>query len=924
MSSLSKKPSKKRPTKRSCTNKRADPASSTLPDGPVLGPVSVHVVQSCSHLPSSDHSPASEEGEAQAGSTPRVEAVASLGLEGASGPISISDDDNWPISYPSHTVIRSKIDSKLNCVLPDVVEINGTSYALRGTAWGFLSSDSKQYICRFCFASLSEKDPNLALLSHILGHRYYRRDRMLCRSKTSFQKCQQASQVASRQADADIGLLLRPLPVPPPIQLTLPSLSSSSQTSSLPQASVALRGQPQLSFMTTPMLLTRAILFVADTCTPFSVFDAPSFQNYVAAAIEMAKKPKFQLPRAHHVRNHIDEVHKQLLTELSQRLCERQGMLHVSIDSCTFNSTKCMYNVLLSDPDTEWHLGHLSLPAIARKDSQAHCNLFKEALHLVDQHSFKSTTPSEPPPPLLPLPSDLSQENSLFSLFASPTPSLSSVSEDMATESSFLNHPVATLTVDGAPVNVSALKLLREKIPDVVGLVCTVHGLNLLMGHLVGKTPWMKKTLKEAKKVIKFFKNRQRPRDILRKVHDRSLKLPPKTRFCYSLLALQSLSAATQALMLLACASITVPDQRSQIQTEWIKYRDSLTGKDEMRFTTVHSLIREDDFYVRLDALIKILLPIYSLLRVFDRACLGGCGWVFCAILHLRHVLIDAVTSDSQAARRSSSDTTTALELINKRIEYLATEPIVLAFFLNPPAVFQTPPHLFDGLFVKPNSLASPAQHAMKLANNFLNGFSSNRPPLLQSKIKEEFGKYLDLCHSLRSKWGPEQESYLDLHFPHLSSIRKRLISSPAVSSVSERSFSTTRRIETPVRNRIDPSITEKLTFININMRPKTPKTPIGWEDIKHAINNDSDRSRLNVDIDELRDDDDPLPPSPSIETSGDDHLPSAVEGDQQLFQQTQASTSNVQPVGDSSSPDSPNALTCSYDLQSSQDDCQP
>ncbi len=67
------------------------------------------------------------------------------------------------------------------------------------------------------------------------------------------------------------------------------------------------------------------------------------------------------------------------------------------------------------------------------------------------------------------------------------------------------------------------------------------------------------------------------------------------------------------------------------------------------------------------------------------------------------------------------------------------------------------------------------------------------------------------------------------------------------MSSPSERSFSTTRRIEKGDRNRLSEKSTEMLSFININTRPKTPKVPILWKDIHKALYT-SNRSLLQDD----------------------------------------------------------------------------
>ena len=86
------------------------------------------------------------------------------------------------------------------------------------------------------------------------------------------------------------------------------------------------------------------------------------------------------------------------------------------------------------------------------------------------------------------------------------------------------------------------------------------------------------------------------------------------------------------------------------------------------------------------------------------------------------------------------------------------------------------------------------------------------------------------------SAWSTHHETQVSSRFPIISKLITRLVSSPAVSSPSERSFSTTRRIEKGDRNRLSEKMTEMLSFINVNMRARIPKVPISWADLEKAL----------------------------------------------------------------------------------------
>ena len=104
-------------------------------------------------------------------------------------------------------------------------------------------------------------------------------------------------------------------------------------------------------------LLTKAMLLVSQNCLPFSLFDSPLFQEYVNVAIDLGRAHKYQPVRSHHLKKHIFQVYDEVKLELRKRLSSTDE-LHISIDSCTFNSTKNIFNIIVSYGETEWHIGH--------------------------------------------------------------------------------------------------------------------------------------------------------------------------------------------------------------------------------------------------------------------------------------------------------------------------------------------------------------------------------------------------------------------------------------------------------------------------------------------------------------------------------------------------------------------------------------
>jgi len=174
--------------------------------------------------------------------------------------------------------------------------------------------------------------------------------------------------------------------------------------------------------------------------------------------------------------------------------------------------------------------------------------------------------------------------------------------------------------------------------------------------------------------------------------------------------------------------------------------------------------------------------------------------------------------------------------------------PVVLGFFLSPPAVMQMTPKLLENFWdLSPSECLTQSEQALQIATHCLEQIVSHCTPHQKQQLQHEFRSFQGYCKDVQ-QWGPDQEKSIASQFPLLSRLRKRLISSPATSSSSERGFSTTRRIETSDRNRLSERTTEALTFLHLNLRPKEPKEPILWEHIDRALN-PQDRSRLNADL---------------------------------------------------------------------------
>lgn len=726
---------------------------------------------------------------------------------------------------PDWSVVESKVDPNLGIKLPVRVNFHKRDYIHRSKLfWGCLASvEGRHYICRLCSYTLDPADPTLSSLSHLIGTKYYRKKSSILASKSFNTKmpCPKRSNPITQRAQKYLAELMNPTAPPPSVQLSLPSTSAAATHS---EGELSPRFTGQLSWMTEEMVLTKAMVLVSAECLPFSIFESKFFHDFISATIERYKNRKYTPIRSHQVRSHIVNVYNELKTELFKRLENQKGFLHLTLDSCTFNTIKTFYNLVITDGIGDWHVGHAKVEGLRSQNAIELSKLILKNIQIIET----LLTPNSSPPQ----PSALTSSSSVPS--TTIWDSLTSETSTYQRDATLLSDGIATIIMDGEPVNRAAIKEVELQRPSIVGLFCCVHGLNLLMKYLVENIAWMMTTLADSKKIIAFFKNRTRPREILKLGYPRQLLMYPETRFCYALMSLRRLEDAAEVLKLFPRAAFCQPSELNSMQKEWIRLETEYKGKDQKKFNSIQTILRDPGFYSRLQSMIKILFPIYTLLRVFDRASPQACGWVFSSLLHLRHTLGELV--ESEFGKLNTPGIAEAKTLIDIRLHYIADPPVVLAFFLHPPAVAKTPPHLLQGFWH--SASADPKaqiEESNNIASSCLFSLFPKATDALKQKVEKEFSDYIRFCKGTPT-WDKEVQFAVTSRFPIVSRLMQRLVSSPAVSSASERFFSTTRRIERGDRNRLSNSATEMLSFINLNVKSKVPKMPLQWEDIQNAL----------------------------------------------------------------------------------------
>ena len=169
---------------------------------------------------------------------------------------------------------------------------------------------------------------------------------------------------------------------------------------------------------------------------------------------------------------------------------------------------------------------------------------------------------------------------------------------------------LSAIITDNASSMKKAWKLLAIKYPEVVFLGCVAHSLNLLIGDIM-KLPWADSTIKDGKKIVKYFKSHQVPAAILKWYQDSnydkkiSLKLPVKTHWGSSAICLNSLQVNQLAIELI----ITELSRNQSVRIE----------------DNVKSIVLNDEFWKDVDNLLKALNELVIGISMFesDTPCLS-------------------------------------------------------------------------------------------------------------------------------------------------------------------------------------------------------------------------------------------------------------------------------------------------------------
>ncbi|CAJ2633433.1 unnamed protein product [Trifolium pratense] len=338
---------------------------------------------------------------------------------------------------------------------------------------------------------------------------------------------------------------------------------------------------------------------------------------------------------------------------------------------------------------------------------------------------------------------------------------------------------VVQIITDNAPVCKGAGSIVEGMYPHIFLSPCVVHTLNLALRNICAPKPddedvysecnWIALIAADAKFIKKFITNHSMRFAMFKKFVDLSFLSISETRFASIIVMLKRFKTIKKGRMSLV------------INEEWSHYKED----DVHTAASVKETMLNDEWWDKVDYILKFTVPIYDMLRSCDTDESN---------LHLVYEKWDSMIEQVKLAIYKHE---------NKEYycrQWLDQSPNRVA------------PH-------RDNEICTGRKHCLR------NYFADARERL---EATTEFVKFssaegeLGQFDSLQDRWNLTPKEWWITYgssVPKLQSIALKLLSQPSSSSCAERNWSTYSFIHSLKRNRLNPKRAEDLVFVHTNLR---------------------------------------------------------------------------------------------------------
>ncbi|CAB4384791.1 unnamed protein product [Rhizophagus irregularis] len=359
-----------------------------------------------------------------------------------------------------------------------------------------------------------------------------------------------------------------------------------------------------------------------------------------------------------------------------------------------------------------------------------------------------------------------------------------------------INHSkLSAIITDNASSIKKAWKLLAIKYPNIVFLGCVAHSLNLLIGDII-KLPWADSTIKNGKKIVKYFKSHQIPAAVLKRYqrssYDKqiSLKLPVKTRWGSSAICLNSLQVNQLTI------ELTVTE---------LSCNQTVRIDDNMR-----SIVLNDGFWKDVDNLLKVLNELVIGISMFESD-----TPFLSKVLDWYYNQLESSVYVFDINRNNTS----IKNIIKKRWESIYHPVMEVAHLLDPS---------FHGCHLTSNSMDRISQ--------FIQKYYSDNAVIIWTQILNYRRKTGVFANKLAWETSDNVDpiTWWSGNFsdsaPEFTQVAKKVLSIPTSSAASERNWSAFAYIHDKKRNRLRAYRVFKLVYIYSNYRLQMPRETPEWK----------------------------------------------------------------------------------------------
>jgi hypothetical protein len=346
---------------------------------------------------------------------------------------------------------------------------------------------------------------------------------------------------------------------------------------------------------------------------------------------------------------------------------------------------------------------------------------------------------------------------------------------------------VEAVVTDNAYNMKSAWAKLKNKYPNLLTYGCMAHGLNLLLKDLFKKITTLSRCAAKSKDVIKFFLNKQLPRQILKEVQlkennkETALVVSVDTRWGSTVLSLLSLLKKT------------VMDKRIKKQIDQ---------------QTKRYVLDEGNFWCIIEKVCKMTEPLLKMITLLETDT-PSMSKIFPLLKSIETKFLTEYGDENVLTFLNKADQKKTIGIFNERKSFFYHEVQLAAYLLDPKE---------KGLNLN--------EDENETALNFIVDFAVNHKYKVD-KVLQEITEYTSKSGSWGNMniWNAAEVSepltwwraFFDIK--ELTKVATRILSLPSTSASCERNFKTFANIKTKKRNLLTIERTNKLVFVKHNLK---------------------------------------------------------------------------------------------------------